>query len=86
MPVYWRVAWPNPDTLATARNMLAENILRDRNRASIAIWSVANETPVTDARNAFLATLVRDVRALDDTRLVTAALLIERSQGDRCRS
>jgi beta-glucuronidase len=83
VPVYWRVAWSNPDTLAAARNMLAENIRRDRNRASIAIWSVANETPVTEARNAFLETLVRDVRALDDTRLVSAALLVERSQGDK---
>jgi beta-glucuronidase len=81
VPVYWRVAWSNPDTLATARNMLAENIMRDRNRASIAIWSVANETPVTDARNTFLRTLVSDVRKLDDTRLVSAALLTERSQG-----
>lgn len=83
VPVYWRVAWPNPDTLATARNMVAENILRDRNRASIAIWSVANETPVNEARNAFLNTLVQDVRALDNTRLVSAALLVERSQGDK---
>lgn len=81
VPVYWRVAWSNPDTLATARNMIAENIMRDRNRASIAIWSVANETPVTDARNTFLRTLVSDVRKLDDTRLVSAALLTERSQG-----
>jgi len=81
VPVYWRVAWSNPDTLATARNMVAENIIRDRNRASIAIWSVANETPVTDARNTFLRTLVSDVRKLDDTRLVSAALLTERSQG-----
>lgn len=80
VPVYWRVAWDNPETLATARNMVAENILRDRNRASIAIWSVANETPVTDARNAFLKTLVQDVRGLDDTRLVSAALLVERSE------
>lgn len=60
--------------------MVAENVLRDRNRAAIAIWSVANETPVTDARNAFLRTLVGDVRRLDDTRLVSAALLVERSK------
>ncbi|XHS76511.1 glycoside hydrolase family 2 protein [Burkholderiaceae bacterium UC74_6] len=78
VPVYWLVAWPNPDTLATARHMLAESILRDRNRASIAIWSVANETPPSDARNAFLRTLVSDVRRLDDSRLVSAALLVER--------
>jgi beta-glucuronidase len=78
VPVYWLVAWDQPETLATARNMLAENIVRDRNRASIAIWSVANETPVSEARNTFLRQLVADVRRLDDSRLVSAALLVER--------
>lgn len=82
VPVYWRVAFARPETLAVARRMLAENILRDRNRASIAFWSVANETPVSDPRNDFLATLVRDVRALDDSRLVTAALLTRREEKD----
>lgn len=81
VPVYWMIAWSNPATLATARNMLAENILRDRNRASIGIWSVANETPVTEARNSFLRTLVADARRLDDTRLISAALLVERKPG-----
>ncbi len=78
IPVYWRINWESSDMLAIARKMLAENILRDRNRASIALWSVANETPVSEPRNAFLATLCADVRALDDTRLVTAALLVDR--------
>ncbi|WP_256924017.1 glycoside hydrolase family 2 protein [Sphingomonas sp. IBVSS2] len=78
VPVYWRVAWSDADTLATARRMIAENIRRDRNRAAIVLWSVANETPVSDARNAFLRTLIGDVRALDDSRLVTAALLSAR--------
>lgn len=82
IPVYWRVNWDNPETLATARRMLAENILRDRNRASIVLWSIANETPLGDARNAFLARLAADVRALDSSRLVTAALLNERRQVD----
>lgn len=79
IPVYWRIDWGNPQTLATARNMLAENVLRDRNRASIIIWSIANETPVSDARNAFLTTLATDVRAMDDTRLLSAALLTRRT-------
>ena len=78
IPVYWRIAFDDPTALETARRMLAENILRDRNRASIALWSIANETPVSDARNAFLQRLAADVRALDPTRLVTAALLTER--------
>ena len=75
VPVYWRVNWTNADTLVAARNGLRENIQRDRNRASIILWSVANETPIGDARNAFLRTLISDVRAMDDSRLVTAALL-----------
>src|SRR3546814_2984640 len=80
IPSYWRVALDNPQTLATARHMLAEEILRDRNRASIAIWSVGNETPVSDARNAFLTTLAKDAHALDDSRLVSAALLVGRKE------
>jgi beta-glucuronidase len=84
VPVYWRVAWSNPETLATARRMVAENIRRDRNRAAIILWSVANETPVSDARNAFLRSLIGDVRILDASRLVTAALLSAR-QGSEMR-
>jgi beta-glucuronidase len=52
-------------TLAAARAQLAEEIARDGNRASVVLWSVGNETPVSDARNAFLRTLVGDVRAAD---------------------
>ncbi|HCK85358.1 MAG TPA: beta-glucuronidase, partial [Hyphomonadaceae bacterium] len=82
VPVYWRVNWTNATTLATARRMQAENIKRDRNRASIILWSLANETPPGDARNAFLAALAADARALDDTRLITAALLTQRREQD----
>ncbi|MCM8730869.1 glycoside hydrolase family 2 protein [Hephaestia sp. GCM10023244] len=80
IPIYWRVAFDNPQTLATARHMLAEEILRDRNRAAIVIWSVGNETPVSAARNAFLTTLANDAHTLDDSRLVSAALLVGRKE------
>jgi beta-glucuronidase len=69
------IAWENADTLANARRQLAESIGRDKNRASVVLWSVANETPVTAERNVFLKTLIDDARALDPTRLVTAALM-----------
>lgn len=82
IPVYWLVKFDNPQTLSLARHMLAENILRDRNRASVIIWSVGNETPPGDARNAFLTRLADDARALDDTRLVSAAVLANRSERD----
>ncbi|MBO9574181.1 MAG: beta-glucuronidase [Sphingobium sp.] len=82
IPVYWLVDWSNPKTLSVARTMLAENIRRDRNRASIAIWSVGNETPASDPRNIFLGRLIADARALDDSRLVSAALLSRRDEAN----
>lgn len=78
IPVYWRVNFARPETLELAKTMQGENIRRDRNRASIMFWSVGNETPIGPARNAFLGALVSDVRRLDDTRLVTAALMTRR--------
>jgi len=81
IPVYWDIDFDNENTLALAKQMQRENIIRDRNRASIAMWSVANETPQTEERLAFLGELIDDVRRLDDTRLVTAALYNVRSEG-----
>jgi beta-glucuronidase len=78
IPVYWVVDFTNPQTLKTALQMQTESILRDRDRASIIIWSVGNETPISDARNAFLRTLIANAHRLDDTRLVSAALLASR--------
>jgi beta-glucuronidase len=80
IPVYWSIAWENPDTLACARRQLEELIARDRNRAAVILWSVANEAPATKPRLAFLAELVRHARELDGTRLVTAALMAERRE------
>lgn len=74
IPVYWTIDWENPDTLENAGSQLVELITRDRNRASVIIWSVGNETPPTAPRLGFLRELVRRARELDPTRLVSAAL------------
>ena len=74
VPVYWTIAWENPATFANARAQLLANVARDANRASIIIWSLANETPVSEARTKFLSRLAADVRALDSTRLLSAAM------------
>ena len=74
IPVYWTIQWENPSTLANARNQLSELIARDHNRASVIVWSVANETPISEPRTRFLKTLVDDARRLDGTRLVSAAM------------
>lgn len=73
IPVYWTILWDNPETFENAKNQLGESITRDKNRASIILWSVANETPVGEARTRFLKGLVDHARSLDPTRLLTAA-------------
>lgn len=80
IPVYWAEHFGDTAVLAKAESQLREEIARDRNRASIILWSIANETPNTPERTTFLTRLAADVRALDKTRLVTAALLV-RTQG-----
>jgi len=74
IPAYWTIQWENPTTLENARNQLSEVISRDKNRAAVVIWSVANETPLSDARLSFLRNLISHVRSLDPTRLLSAAM------------
>ena len=74
IPVYWTIQWENPETLKNAKNQLQEMITRDKNRAAVVIWSVANETPLSDARLTFLKDLIAHARHLDPTRLLSAAM------------
>ncbi len=82
IPVYWTIQWENPATLQNARAQLTDLIVRDRNRASVIVWSVANETPVSEPRTLFLRSLVETARALDHTRLVSAAMEVRRDPAD----
>jgi beta-glucuronidase len=74
IPVYWTVDFENEATFVNAKNQLTDNISRDRNRANVIIWSLANETPVSDSRTVFLTRLAKLVREMDNTRLLSAAL------------
>jgi len=76
VPVYWMIDWENPKTLANATHQLEEMIRRDRNKASVVLWSVANETPNTPLRLRFLKSLIDTAHGDDPTRPVTAALLV----------
>jgi len=73
-PVYWTIQWQNSETLENAKNQLKEVITRDKNRASVIIWSMANETPVSEPRLVFIRTLIDMARSMDNTRLISAAL------------
>jgi beta-glucuronidase len=79
-PVYWALQFGNPNVLAKAGQQLDEEIGTSRNHASIILWSMANETPSTGARTRFIETLAARARALDSSRLITAALLV-RAEG-----
>ncbi len=74
IPVYWTIQWTNTATLANAKQQLKDLIARDQNHASVIVWSVANETPVSEPRTKFLKALVDEARALDGSRLVSAAM------------
>ncbi|MCE3253661.1 MAG: beta-glucuronidase [Cellvibrio sp.] len=74
IPVYWTINWKNEATYQNAEAQLAAMIERDKNRAAVIIWSLANETPVSEVRNQFLARLAKKARELDNTRLLSAAM------------
>lgn len=74
IPVYWTITWNAEQTYANAQNQLSEVIRRDKNRASVIIWSMANETPTSPERNRFLTRLAEFTRSTDNTRLISAAL------------
>ncbi len=76
-PVYWAVQFDKPEVYAKAQQQLDEEIGAYRNHAAIVLWSMANETPINDARTKFLSDLAAHARELDPTRLITAALLVK---------
>ncbi len=80
VPVYWAIDFANPATRRDAENQLRELIRRDRNRASVIIWSVGNENPDTDARLDFMRGLAEIAKAEDPTRLTSAACLVNHAK------
>lgn len=75
LPVYWGIAFDDDDVLANALDQCDELVVRDRSRAGVILWSVANETLPGDTRTRFLTALANRCGDLDPTRLTTAALL-----------
>jgi beta-glucuronidase len=73
LPLYWGIDWGNAKALQKAKDQYSALINRDYNRASSIIWSIANETSPTPARNQFLISLAGHIRAIDSTRLLSAA-------------
>ena len=83
IPVYWTIQWGNQETYQKAELQLRELISRDKNRASVIIWSMANETPQSEERLSFLTNLAETTRELDDTRLLSAALQVHGKKNNK---
>jgi len=74
IPVYWAINWKSGDTFKNACRQMNEMISRDKNRPSVIIWSIGNETPVKPERLEFMSNLSAIARENDSTRLIAAAL------------
>ncbi len=78
VPVYWTISWENADTYANAQKQLTDLITRDKNRAAVIIWSIGNETPISEPRLSFMGRLATQAHTLDNSRLISAALEVHR--------
>ncbi len=74
IPCYWTIDWKNEATYENAQQQLTDMIRRDKNRANVIIWSIANETPHSTERDLFLGRLARYARTQDSTRLISMAM------------
>jgi beta-glucuronidase len=77
IPIVSLIDWDNEHTLKIAKAQITDNISRDLNRASIAMWSIANESfPQSKERLEFLKVLADLTEALDESdRPIVAALI-----------
>ena len=81
IPNWQDISFEDPEVYAKAAAMLKEMIRRDRNKASVILWSISNETPNNPTRTKFLIDLASEARKLDSTRLITSALDTEHIHG-----
>ena len=74
IPNWQHISFDKPEVYAKEVVMLKEMIRRDRDKASVILWSISNETSNNPTRTAFLTNLAGEARTLDATRLITSAL------------
>lgn len=82
IPNWQHISFDKPEVYAKDVVMLKEMIRRDRDKASVILWSVSNETANNPTRTTFLTNLADEARKLDSTRLITSALNSENWQGE----
>jgi beta-glucuronidase len=85
IPVYWTIDFKSDAVLEKSKQQLSEMITRDKNRASIIIWSVGNETPVSETRTHFMSSLISAAKSMDSSRIISAALEVNYNAKDAVR-
>lgn len=83
IPIWQGIDFKNDETKQKAGNMIKEMVMRDKNRAALAFWGVANETQPSEPRNIFLKYLIECCKEIDSTRLITAAFDLVRFDRDK---
>ena len=83
IPLWQHISFDKPEVYAKATYMLNEMIRRDRNKASVILWSVSNETPNNPTRTQFLTNLANEARRLDATRPITSAIIGPHAKGNQ---
>jgi len=74
IPIWQHIEFSNPEVRTRAETYMKEMVSRDRNRCSVIIWSLSNETMPSADRDKFLVGLAAYTRSLDSTRLISSAL------------
>jgi beta-glucuronidase len=82
IPNWQHISFDKPEVYAKDVVMLKEMIRRDRDKASVILWSMSNETSNNPVRTEFLTNLANEARKLDSTRLITSALNSEHVKGE----
>jgi len=83
IPIWQGIDFGNQATKGKAGKMMQEMVRRDKNRCALTFWGVANETQPSAPRNAFIKYLIETTKAIDTTRLITAAFDLVRFNKDR---
>ena len=73
IPLWQGIAFGDSVMQPKMNYMLQEMIERDKNRSSIIIWSLSNETNPGEARDKSLTQMATLARSKDDTRLIGSA-------------
>ncbi len=73
IPLWQGIAFGDPIMQPKLDYLLQEMIQRDKNRSSVIIWSISNETAPGAARDKALTQMAQLARSKDDTRLIASA-------------